>query len=116
MTFKPSIWYPIALGLSVLNLVGLGAAIQPGETLHAAVHAALALAFGVWARRLRLQRRAGGSEPQETAGGDLQDRLDALEGEASRLRQELGEAQERLDFAERMLAQNREGPRVGPQR
>jgi hypothetical protein len=34
----------------------------------------------------------------------------------SKLRQEVSETQERLDFAERVLAQRPEAPRVGPQR
>jgi hypothetical protein len=38
-------------------------------------------------------------------------RVDALELEVGELRRELGEAQERLDFTERMLAQSRLEPR-----
>jgi predicted nucleic acid-binding Zn-ribbon protein len=55
---------------------------------------------------------------QTPGGGELQDRLEALEAleiEVSNLRQELGETQERLDFAERLLAQAPEARRVGPQ-
>ncbi|HXQ30304.1 MAG TPA: hypothetical protein VN848_13660 [Gemmatimonadales bacterium] len=108
MTFKPSIWYPIALTLSVLNLVAVGFAIRPGQPWeHAGMHVALAMAFGLWAQRLG-QRRG--------ADRDVPDRLDAFEDEMSKLRQELNETQERLDFAERVLAQGRESPRVGPQR
>jgi hypothetical protein len=108
MTFKRAIWYPIAAGLSVLNLVAAGFAVGQAEPWHATIHVALGLAFGLWAQRLR--RAPGGSE--------LQDRLEALEGleaEVGQLRQELGEAQERLDFAERLLAQRPEARRVGPQ-
>ena len=97
MTFKPAIWYPIAVVLSVVNLVGVGFAAGEPQPWHAAIHAALALAFGLWARRLR----------QGPSGSDLQDRLEALEAlefEVSNLRQELGETQERLDFAERLMA------------
>ena len=106
MTFKPGIWYPIAVVLSVINLVAVGFAARPAEPWHMAIHAALALAFGLWARHLR--PGPGGSEDEA--------RLDALEGEMSNLRQELSETQERLDFAERLLAQRPETPRVGPQR
>jgi len=108
MTFKPAIWYPIAVVLSVINLVGVGFAAEPW---HAATHAALAVAFGLWAQRLRQgpgRRGPGGSE--------LQAGLEALEAEVSELRQELSETQERLDFAERLLAQGAEARRVGPQR
>ena len=109
MTFKPAIWYPIAVVLSVINLVGAGFAAGQAEPGHATIHAALALAFGLWAQRLR--RRPGGSELP--AGLEA---LEALEAEVSKLRQELSETQERLDFAERVLAQGPEGRRVGPQR
>jgi len=115
MTFKPSIWYPIAVVLTVINLVGAGFAIGQAQPPHAAVHVALALAFGLWARRLR--QRPGGSEVQ--AGPDALQALDAiqaLEADVSQLRQELSETQERLDFAERMLAQGAEARRMGPQR
>ena len=106
MTFKPAIWYPIAVGLSVINVAGAGLAVAQAEPSHAAIHAGLALAFGLWAQRLR--RRPGGSEHDA--------RLDALEDEVSKLRQQLSETQERLDFVERLLAQGAEARRVGPQR
>ncbi len=109
MTFKPAIWYPIAVVLSVINLVGAGFAAGQAEPGHATIHAALALAFGLWAQRLRPGPR--GSELP--AGLEA---LDALEAEVSKLRQELSETQERLDFAERVLAQGPEARRVGPQR
>jgi len=106
MTFKSPIWYPIAVGLSVLNLVAAGFAGGQGEPLHASIHVAVGLAFGLWAQRLRLVPR----------GGELEAGLEALEFEVSKMRQELSEAQERLDFAERLLAQPPEQRRVDPQR
>jgi uncharacterized membrane protein YhiD involved in acid resistance len=106
MTFKPAIWYPIAVVLSVINLAGAGFAAGQAQPWHATIHAALALAFGLWAQRLR--QRPGGSE--------LQAGLEALEVEVSKMRQELSETQERLDFAERLLAQGPETRRVDPQR
>ena len=105
MTFKPAIWYPIAVVLSVINVVAAGFAAGSAEPWHASIHAALALAFGLWAQRLRARLR----------GSELQPQLEALELELSRLRQELSETQERLDFAERLLAQGVEARRVGPQ-
>jgi chromosome segregation ATPase len=48
--------------------------------------------------------------------GEDQARLEALEAEMGDLRRELGEAQERLDFAERVLAQGPDARRVGPER
>jgi hypothetical protein len=105
MTFKPAIWYPIAIVLSVINVAAAWVA-APAEPWHATIHVGLALAFGVWAQRLR--PGSGGSE--------FQTRLEALEIEVSKLRQELSETQERLDFAERLLAQRPDARRVGPER
>jgi hypothetical protein len=95
MTFKPAIWHPIASVLCVVNLVGVGLAAREAHPWHAALHAVLGLAFGVWAQRLgRGPRR---SEPQT--------RLAALEAEVGMLRQDLRETEERLKVAERLLAQ-----------
>jgi hypothetical protein len=106
MTFKPKIWFPISVVLSVINVVAAGFAARSAEPWHAAAHAALALAFGVWAQRLR----------QRPAGSASEARLEEIEVEMNNLRQELSEAQERLDFAERLLSQTPESRRVDPQR
>jgi hypothetical protein len=108
VTFKPALWYPIAAVLSAINVAAVWFAARPGEPLHATAHAALAVAFGWWAHHLK----------QRTAGSELQavfEDLEAHEREVGKLRQELSETQERLDFAERLLAQRPESPRVGPQ-
>ncbi len=106
MTFKSALWQPVAIVLSVANIVAVGFAAATAEPWHAGAHAGLGLAFGLWAQRLRQQR------PGRL---DREDRLDLIEGEVSSLRQELTEAQERIDFAERVLAQGREQRRVGPE-
>ena len=110
MTFKPAIWRPISIVLSVINLVAAGFAAGSAEPLPAGVHVALGLAFGFWAKRLR--EAAGGLE----LGPELQPRLEALEFEVSDLRRELNETQERLDFTERMLAQGQESRRLDPEK
>ncbi|HWB40410.1 MAG TPA: hypothetical protein VG500_04075 [Gemmatimonadales bacterium] len=107
MTFNPARWHPIAIGFSALNLAAGGFALGTAEPLHAAVHGAVALAAGLWARRLRQAR------PDD---GDRQSQLDMLETEVNQLRGELSETQERLDFTERMLAQGVESRRMGPER
>lgn len=110
VTVKSVIWYPIAVGATIINLLGLGYAVGTAEPQHAMTHGALAVAFGVWARRLRQDPGGGELKP----GREGLEALEALEAEVSKLRQELGEMQERLDFVERLLAQG-ETRRVGPQ-
>jgi hypothetical protein len=105
MTFKPSVWRPIAMGLSALNLVGVGFAAGAAEPWHAGIHAVLALAFASWSQRMRR-----GAVPGESPAG-----LEDLEAEINSLRGELTEIQERLDFTERMLARGAETRRVGPE-
>ena len=110
MTFKPALWRPIAIGLSAVNLVAVGLAAASVEPWHAAGHTALAVALGVWAERLGRGKGTVGRE------GQNESRLDELEGDLGNLRRELSETQERLDFAERVLAQAAEARRVGPER
>ena len=109
MTFKSRIWYPIAGVLSVINLVAVGFAAGEAEPWHAGVHAALALAFGLGAERLRQRRRVSEFPAPLEA-------LEALETEVGMLRQDVNEMQERLDFTERVLAQRPETGRLGQER
>lgn len=106
MKFKPAVWFPISTILAVINIGAAGFAARDAEPLHAGIHAALAVAFGLWAQRLRRRR---------TDGGELQADMQALETEVDTLRQELAEAHERLDFAERVLSQKADTRRVDPQ-
>lgn len=106
MTFKPAIWHPVALALSIINFAAAGFAAASGEPWHAAIHTGLGVALGWWAERLR-QRPPAASQLEE-------ERLEALEAAVNDLRRELGEAEERIDFAERMLAQTPEMRRVDP--
>lgn len=99
MTFKPKIWYPIASILSAVNLGAVWFAAAPGEPLHATGHAVLAVAFAMWAQRLKGRLRP------EALSGEHQVGTDTLALDVDDLRQALAETQERLDFAERVLAQ-----------
>jgi len=101
MKFKPSIWYPIAIILAGINLIAVP--IFSGDPLHAMGHGAAAVFFGLWAQRLKQRRDQG--QDQTAVGAPGEERIELMEDELSRLRQELTEAQERLDFTERMLAQ-----------
>jgi hypothetical protein len=110
MNFRPALWQPIAIGLSAINLVAVGFAAAAAEPAHAAIHSGVALAFGLWAQRMGQRRDVGGGEVE------VQDRLEGLEAETSDLKLQLSEVQERLDFAERVLAQGAEARRLSPDR
>ena len=108
MMFKRAVWFPISIALSGLNLVGVGFAAGQTQAWHAGVHAGLALAFGLWAQRMRQAPRSSEFPlPLEA--------LEALEIEVGRLRDDLTETQERLDFTERLVVQGQEARRVGPE-
>ena len=115
MTFKSALWHPIAIVLSGINLVGVGFAVGSAQPWHATVHAALALAFGLWAQRLRQGPGPGGSE-LTSMKQQLEQQATALEDAQSTLANqstELAELQERVDFAERLLARGRDRPPLG---
>jgi len=59
-----------------------------------------------------LTRLLGGRRPPSGRGAppDMTEFRDAL----AQVQQRLGELEERLDFAERLLAQQRDGERLGP--
>ncbi len=112
MTFKPTLLRRIAIVLSVFNVGGAGFAIASGEAWHAGIHVSLALAFGFAAQRLgqsgegdivRLQRQL------DEQAGALEEAQDMLATQAT----QLAELQERVDFAERILAQTRERLKLG---
>ena len=105
MRFKSPLWQPVALVLSGINIAGGGFALAAGEPAHAGVHAVLAVAFGLWAERRRRSERHE-SEPQ----------LDAVQAEIGDLRAELIDAQERMDFVERILAKDPDTHRIEPDR
>ena len=77
--------------------------------------ACIAIAFSPIGRAVA--DRIRGKSPS-TDGGELRAELaehkDALNQELEAVRHELAELAERMDFAERLLAKNREGQRIGP--
>ncbi len=91
---------PISLTLLAAgNIAAIYAAVESAtpDPMHATLHGVLAVGFAVWAQ-WAWRRRA--SVPT-----DSQARIEGVEADVDNMRQELLEAQERLDFAERMLAQ-----------
>jgi hypothetical protein len=99
---NPRVWRAIAIGLSVVNVAGVVQALVAGEPMHAAGHVVAGLALAAWLRRLN--ERVRDQRGDRLVGGDQQAQIEGLENEMDQLRRELTEAQERLDFAERMLA------------
>ena len=99
MPLKPKIWQPVAAVLALVNLAGVLFAVRPAEPWHASIHAALAVGFALWAQRLGTRRRAASISGQTLSDGVVE--------ELSILRSEMAELSERLDFAERVLAQLR---------
>jgi hypothetical protein len=99
MTLKPKIWQPVAAVLSLANLGAVWFAAQPAEPWHASIHAVLAVGFALWAQRLGTRRRAA-SITGESLSAEVLDELSILGSEVAEL-------SERLDFAERVMAQPR---------
>jgi hypothetical protein len=106
MALSPRIWYPVAVLGTLANLVGVAFAVSPGEPLHATIHAGLAVAFGVWAQRLKARLRPGIVNQDKDAD------IEALRDEIDAMGREVGELQERLDFVERVLSQASERERL----
>jgi len=96
--------------LGVVNLVAVAFAVGPVPPWHATIHAAFAVAFVLWAQRLR-QRKADNAREAQL---DAPEGMEELEAEVDMLRQELSEMQERVDFAERMLAQRTDARPIDP--
>lgn len=90
----------LAIVLSVLNFGGLLIALANAEPAHAGAHMAVGAGLLLWLRRIR----------EQPVPVDRQTQIEGLEDEVDQLRRELTEAQERLDFTERMLAR-RPAPR-----
>lgn len=120
MWFKHRAWVPIAWLLSLGNVVAVWFAAQPAEPWHATTHAVLAVGFALGARHLSARRRSPGSYGQVpgTTGEQVELRQAVAQNELLQetvdgLQPRLQELEERLDFAERMLAQRREADRPG---
>lgn len=74
--------------------------------------AALLILFGVPAFTVITVARLRAKRP-ESVPSDVAARLEALEGGLQDVQRELGETQERLDFAERLLSKAREQRQIG---
>lgn len=107
---RSRVWYALTVTLAVFNAAGYVVVAPLGEPGHALAHAGAATLFGLLAWRIRRRRGAAA-----LAAGDAE-RLEAIEAELSDQRRELADAHERLDFAERLLAQAAEERRLQQER
>ena len=112
MWFKHRAWIPVAWLLSFGNLISvwLPAPVAPW---HAAIHALLAVVFGLGAQRLAARPDSGRHQLESEERQMLED-LQTQLGDLDELKQRIGELEERVDFAERVLAKQREGQRLDP--
>lgn len=112
MWFKARAWIPVAWLLCFANIifVWFPAPVAPG---HATVHALLAVLFGLGAQRLAARpgsRRPELQSEERQLLEDVQTRL----GELNELTRRLTELEDRVDFAERVMAKQREEQRLRP--
>jgi hypothetical protein len=107
MRFRSPVWIPVAWILSGVNIAATFFAARDAEPMHTLLHAALGVAFALWAERLR--RR--GAPPPEGSLADMQQQIDEWQAES---RGQIAELHERLDFAERFLQQQRAAQGVRP--
>ncbi len=110
MWFTHRAWIPTAWVLSAANLVSVWFAALPGEPAHATLHAVLAVSLALGARHLTTRRRA------EETYADLQQAIDQneqLQQNAEGMQARVTELEERLDFTERLLVQQRNSERLG---
>ena len=105
MWFKHKAWIPVAYGLAIINVGATYFAAMPAEAAHATVHAALAAAFILGAKKLEERRRA--LQPEDELAQALDENTE-LQQTISTMEDQVRQLEERVDFAERMLIQNRE--------
>ena len=100
MWFKHRAWIPTAWVLSLVNLVSVWFAAQPGQTWHATAHALFAVLFAVGAQRLTARQRALLHSEPAIAG----DRMKGLEHAIDAIAIELERVGEGQRFVTKMLA------------
>ena len=116
MWFRHRAWIPIAWVLSLINIGGVWLAARDGQPGHVTVHALLAILFALGAQRLRARQRPElkSRVVDPTEHGQTAEDVQACLGEIDQLKRRMSELEERVDFAERVLAKQREAQRLGP--
>jgi hypothetical protein len=81
------------------------------DTLAPLIPIAAIIMFGL----VQISKHWRGQPQGRIASKQLEERLDAVEEQLATLQAELGDTQERLDFAERVLAQTQDAKRLPQQ-
>jgi DNA-binding transcriptional MerR regulator len=84
--------------------------MQP-DALAPLIPIAAIIMFGL----VQISKHWRGQPPNRAASKQLEERLAVVEEQLATLQAELGDAHERLDFAERVLAQTQDAKRLPPQ-
>lgn len=106
MTFRRG-QYVIAIALGVINLGGAIYAFLTGEPMHAFVHGTFLVGSAVWLRYL--------NDHRETTKRIDNDEVQMLQGDISDLQRELHETQQRLDFADQLLREQKNKQQGDPE-
>lgn len=100
MWFRNRAWIPVAWFLSAVNAAAVWFAAAPAEPLHATLHAAFAVAFGVGAQRLAARRQL---EAQRAQLFEALDQNAALEEAHEAWQVQVRDLEDRLRGAEQRL-------------
>ena len=112
-------WIDVVIQAGITIAVGTAAAAlwrdsagSAGEEMAIGMVVATSLAILGWrrSRALKAAPTLSSGEYQAERVAELESRMAEMESQQGRM----AELEERLDFTERMLAQHREAPRVGP--
>jgi hypothetical protein len=107
MWFKHRAWIPVAWLLSLGNLAAAWVAARTGGSWHAAIHVVLATGLAAGARVLMIRQRHAPSDDLRQALDDNERLQQVVESMQPRMQ----ELEERVDFAERLIATQREAER-----
>ena len=95
MRFTRAFGFWVVIAVVIINVAGGIYASLTGEGMHAFLHGAAAVGFGLWARHLRQTPVISHShEP---------DKVELLQDDVSDLQRQLDEARARLEFDEQLL-------------
>ena len=95
MTFTRTFGFWLVIAFAILNVAGGIFASLTSEPMHAFLHGAVAVGFGLWARYLR--------QPRAIPLSSQPEKVELLQDEAGDLQRQFDEAQALRDFDEQLL-------------